>query len=93
MAGHRMLHLPLKPRPTGALASAGRREGESCWSRLVLGRRLPQEDAADACVKVRRPAGGERIDVEWCLLEPSGVVGDKHECAETDLAALSQTSA
>ena len=52
-----------------------------------------QEDAVDARVKVRRPAGGERIDVEWCLLKPSGVVGDKHERAETDLAALSQTSA
>ena len=54
---------------------------------------MPQEDAADARVKVRRPVGGERVDVEWCLLKPSGVVGDKHECAETDLAALSQTSA
>ena len=54
---------------------------------------MPQEDAADAHVKVCRPAGGERVDVEWCLLKPSGVVGDKHECAETDLAALNQTSA
>ena len=54
---------------------------------------MPQEDAADARVKVCRPAGGERINIEWCLLKPSRVVGDKHERAETDLAALSQTSA
>ena len=54
---------------------------------------MSREDAADARVKVRCPAGGERIDVEWCLLKPSGVVGDKHECAEMDLAAPSQTSA
>ena len=54
---------------------------------------MPQEDAADARVKVRRPAGRERVGVEWGLLKPSGVVGDKHERAETDLAALSQTSA
>ena len=54
---------------------------------------MPQEDAVDTRAKVHRPAGGERIGVEWCLLEPSGVVGDKHERAETDLAALSQTSA
>ena len=53
---------------------------------------MPQEDAADARVKVRRPACGERIDAEWCLLKPSGVIGDKHEHAETDLGALSQTS-
>ena len=54
---------------------------------------MPQEDAADSRAKVRRPAGGERVGVEWRLLKPSGVVGDKHERAETDLAALSQTSA
>ena len=53
---------------------------------------MPQEDAANARVKVCRPAGGERIDMEWCLLKPSGVVDDKHERAETDLVALSQTS-
>ena len=58
-----------------------------------MGRRLPQKDAANACVKVRRLAGGEHVDVEWCLLKPSGVVGDKHERAETDLAALIHTSA
>ena len=53
---------------------------------------MPQEDAADARAKVCRPAGGEHVGVEWCLLKPSGVVGDKHERAETDLAALSKTS-
>ena len=88
-----MPHPPLKPRPTGVFALASRREGEGCWSQLVLGRRLPQEDAADARVKVRRPAGGERVGVEWSLLKPSGVVGDKHERAETDLVALNQTFA
>ena len=46
----------------------------------------------DARAKVRRPADGEHVDVEWSLLKPSGVVGDKHERAEMDLAALSQTS-
>ena len=51
------------------------------------------EDIADACAKVHCPADGECVDVEWSLLKPSGVVGDKHERAETDLAALSQTSA
>ena len=54
---------------------------------------MPQEDTTDACAKVRRPADGERVDVEWSLLKPSGVVGDKHERAETDLAALNQSSA
>ena len=93
MASHRMPHPPLKPRPTGTFAPAGHREGESCWSRLILGRRLPQENAADTRAKVRRPAGGECVDVEWSLLKPSGVVGDEHERAKTDLAALSQTSA
>ena len=57
------------------------------------GRRLPQEDAADARAKVRCPADGERLDVEWSLLEPRGVVYDEHERAETDLAALNQSSA
>ena len=55
-----------------------------------MGRWLPQEDAR---AKVRCPADRECVDVERSLLEPSGVVGDKHEHAETDLAALSQTSA
>ena len=54
---------------------------------------MPQEDAADTRAKVRCPADGERLDVEWSFLEPSGVVGDEHECAETDLAALRQSSA
>ena len=54
---------------------------------------MPQEDAADTCPKVRRPADGERVDVEWSLLKPSGVIGDERERAETDLAALDQNSA
>ena len=54
---------------------------------------LPQQDAADTRPKVRRPADEERVDVEWCLLEPSGVVGDESECTETDLVALDQCSA
>ena len=57
------------------------------------GSMVAAEDVADARAKVRRPAGGERVGVEWCLLEPSGVVGDKHERAKTNLSALSQTSA
>ena len=54
---------------------------------------MPQEDAADARAKVRRSADWERVDVERSLLKPSRVVGDEHERAETDLAALNQTSA
>ena len=54
---------------------------------------MPQEEAADARAKVRCPTDGERLDVEWSLLEPSGVVGDEHERTETDLAALNQHSA
>ena len=54
---------------------------------------MPQEDAADARAKVRRPADWERVDVERSLLKPGRVVSDKHEHAETDLVALSQTSA
>ena len=53
---------------------------------------MPQEDAADVRAKVRRFADWECVDVEWSLLKPSGVIGDKHKRAETDLAALSQTS-
>ena len=58
-----------------------------------MGRWLPQEDAADARAKVRRPADGERLDVERSFLKPGGVVGNKDEHAETDLATLSQTTA
>ena len=54
---------------------------------------MPHEDAADARAKVRRPADGERVDVEWSFLKPSGVVGDECERAKTDLAALNQNSA
>ena len=42
---------------------------------------------------MRCTADEERVDVEWCLLEPSGVVGDESERTETDLAALDQSSA
>ena len=47
----------------------------------------------DARAKVRCPADRERIDVDRSLLKPSGVVGDERERAETDLAALDQSSA
>ena len=70
----------------------GNREGGRHRDQPILGRRLPQEDATDARAKVRRPADWERVDVEWSLLEPSGVVGDEGERAETDLAALDQNS-
>ena len=53
---------------------------------------MPKKDAADACAEVRRPADGERLDVKWSLLEPCGVVGDKSESTETDLAPLTQNS-
>ena len=54
---------------------------------------MSQQDAADTHSKVCRPADGERVDVEWCLLEPSGVIGDESERTETDLVALDQSSA
>ena len=44
---------------------------------------MPQQNAADTCAKMRRTADGERINVEWGLLEPGGVVGDEGESAET----------
>ena len=53
---------------------------------------MPQQNAADTCAKMRRTTDGERINVEWSLLEPRGVVGNKGESAKTDLAALSQIS-
>ena len=56
-------------------------------------RRLTEENATDARAKVRSPADRERVDVEWCLLEPSGVVGDESEHTKTDLTALDQSSA
>ena len=46
----------------------------------------------DARAKVRCPADGERLNVAWSLLEPSGVISDEHERAEMDLAALNQNS-
>ena len=57
-----------------------------------MGRRLPQEDATNACAEMRRTADGERINVEWSLLEPGGVVGDEGESAEMDLSTLNQNS-
>ena len=62
-------------------------------SRPILGRRLPEKDATNACAKVRRPSDGERLDVKGSFLKPSGVVDDENERAETDLAALSQSTA
>ena len=47
----------------------------------------------DARAKVRCPADGECLDVEWRFLEPSGVVGDEYESTEMDLVALGQTFA
>ena len=91
MASHRVPHPPLEPRPTGTLAPANSGERGRHRSRPILSRRLPKKDAADACAKVRRPANGERLDVEWSLLEPGGVVGDEDEHAATDLAALGQS--
>ena len=54
---------------------------------------MPQEDVADARTEVCCPADGERVDVEWSLLKPSGVVGDERERAETDLATLDHNPA
>ena len=93
VSGHRVPHPPLKPRPTGALAPAGNRRGGRHKDRPTLGQRLPQEDAMDARAEVRCPADGERLDVEWGFLVPSGVLGDEHERAGMDLAALGQSSA
>ena len=47
----------------------------------------------NARAKVRCPVDRERLNVKWHFLEPSGVVGDEYERAETDLAALGRTSA
>ena len=44
-------------------------------SQPIMGRRLPQEDAADARAKVRRPTDRECVDVERSLLKPTRVVG------------------
>ena len=54
---------------------------------------MPQKDVVNVRVKVCRPADEERLDVEGGLLEPGGVVGDEDERAETDLTALSQSTA
>ena len=65
LASHRMSHPPLKSRSTGALVPMGDRVGRRCGGRPILGRRLSQEDATNACTEVRRTADGERVDVEW----------------------------
>ena len=54
---------------------------------------MPQQDVADTRPKMRRTADGERVGVEWSLLEPSGVVGSESKRTETDLVALDQNSA
>ena len=54
---------------------------------------MPQEDAADARAKVRRPSNGECLNVQGSFLKRRGVVGDENERAKTDLAALNQNSA
>ena len=54
---------------------------------------MPQENAADARAKVRCPASRECVHVERSLLEPSKVVDDERERAETDLVALHRNSA
>ena len=54
---------------------------------------MPQQNAADTCAKMRRTADGERINIDWSLLEPGGVVGDEGESAEADLVSLNQNSA
>ena len=88
-----MPYPPLEPRPTRTLAPANSGERGYHGSRLVLSRLLPEEDAANARAKVRCPADGERLDVEWSFLEPGGVVGNENERAEMDLAALNQLAA
>ena len=57
------------------------------------GSRLSQQNTADTCAKMRRTADGERINVEWSLLEPGGVIGDESERAESELTAHDQTTA
>ena len=43
--------------------------------------------------EVRCPSDGECHNVQGIFLKPRGVIGDKNERAETDLAALSQSAA
>lgn len=90
--GYRVSHPSLEPRPTGTLAPANSGRRGHHRSRPILGRRLPEKDVTDARAKVHCPADGERIDVEWSFLEPSGVVGDENERAEMDLAAFNQSA-
>ena len=78
---HHVFHLPLKPRSTGSLAAANRGKGRHHRSRPILSRWLPEKDAANARVKVRRPADGKCLDVEGGFLKPGGVIGDEDERA------------
>ena len=90
--GHHVSHSPLEPRPTGTLVlvnSGGRGHHRS---RPILGRWLPEKDAAEARAKVRHPMDGERIDVVWRFLKPSGAVRNENARAEMDLAALNQSA-
>ena len=84
---------PIAEASTDQSACAGGRQGgRTAQESTGMESMLPQQDAADTRPKVRRPADGERVDVEWCLLEPSRVVADESERTETDLAALDQSS-
>ena len=47
----------------------------------------------NARAKVRRPLDGEHLNVKGSFLKPHRVIGDENDCAETDLAALSQSAA
>ena len=67
---HHVFHPVLKPRSTGPLATANSGERRHCRSRLILSRRLPEKDAANARAKVRRPSNGERLDIERSFLKP-----------------------
>ena len=92
LASHRVLYPPLEPRPTGPLAGAYSGESGRRGSRPILGRRLPQEDAAGTRAEVRRPVNGERLDVEGSFLELGRVISNEGECAETDLVAQRQST-
>ena len=68
-------------------------KGGRHWSRLILSRRLPEENTANARTEVCRPSDGECLNVQGSFLKPRGVVGDENDRAETDLAALTQSAA
>ena len=87
---HSMPHPSLEPRATGSLATASSGEGKHCQSRLMVSRRLPEEDAAGNGMEVRRPMNRERLDVQRGFLEPRRIVDDEGECAEEDLMTHAQ---